>query len=199
MTLRRGETDNAVTDTKQFLVVVCGRTYLALEAGIVRGIIPLEDRDLNERLAALGVDSPATDLGVLFRLAPVSPSSDGRVVVCGRPGAQPQAFRVDRLVGLKEIEGRQIMALPAHFRGSERYWFLGLFFLDQTMLVLVVEPGWLLGQNQRNQKEVPVSAPLSIMEGQSPPETLRRSAEDGLDALEFEDATGAEEIPWAEL
>lgn len=190
----------------QFLVVGCGRTRLALPAGIVRGLGRAQE-------AGSVIEPPVsrTDLADRFGLSRSARVEEGRTVLCGGRDLQ-HAFVVDEVIGLIEIEVDRIRPLPPHFAGPERIWFTGVFLL-QGSAVLVVEPEWLLGSYPRmpgalssRPSDPSESAPRAL----PPKPVMARHGAHGTMAaaaasVEFvevgqlEEAGDAEETPWAEL
>ncbi len=133
--------DSAVggANSKQVLVVACAKTYFALPAEIIRGIVRPE-----EASASVGGPCPLVDLGARFDLPGVSLSAESRVLLCGEQEIQ-QALRVDVVMGLTDVERVRIRPLPPHFAGPERQWFSGMF-LYRDSVALVLNAGWLLAE-----------------------------------------------------
>lgn len=138
---RRGPQDApfGLVNARQVLVVVCGKTCFAVPTEILRGIVRPE-----EAVASMGGPCPLVDLAARFDLPGSSLSGDSRVLLCGWREVQ-QALRVDRVIGLTEIEGLAIQPLSPHFSGPERHWFSGIFLFRGTV-ALLLNPQWLLAE-----------------------------------------------------
>jgi hypothetical protein len=121
------------------------------------------------------------------------------VVLCGLQSVQ-QAVLVDEVLGLTQVARMDIRALPAQFTGSERLWFSGLC-LFQSTVALVVNPEWLLVQSaQQLLAEATTAAGVSeYARGGERHGEGRLPAGDELDGLRLEEASDAEDTPWAEL
>jgi hypothetical protein len=77
-------------------------------------------------------------------LPPAVLTPDMRIILCGEHRAR-QAWRVDRTMGLEDVDLQRITPLPPHFAGVEQSWFTGLFLFRDTV-ALLINPGWLLSQ-----------------------------------------------------
>ncbi|HJU05033.1 MAG TPA: chemotaxis protein CheW, partial [Nitrospiraceae bacterium] len=135
----RTQTDTGQTTTvssaTSFLLVVCGETYLALPAGLIRGIIKWDDADKAAALERLAARTRVMDLAERLGLPSIS-SSEARILVCGG-NSVCRAFLVTAIVGLEDIESAMITPLLPHFTGLERQWFSGMFlFREAVALVL---------------------------------------------------------------
>ncbi|MBI4401867.1 MAG: chemotaxis protein CheW [Nitrospirae bacterium] len=179
---------------RQFLVVACGKTRFALAADIVRGLAHPE-----ETVTAVGKGPAMTDLAARFGLSRSPRAPQARIVFCGRREVH-HAFLVDEVVGLTEVEVDRIRPLPSHFAGPERAWFTGLY-VTQEAVVLVVDPGWLLDFYPTppppavvNQSESGNRAP-----GLPGPTDVTAVPIELLNVEGIEQATDAEDTPWAEL
>lgn len=146
MSLRgRAEKVTRAIETMQVLVVACGKTYLAIPSAIVRGVIEFGEAVEARIVSLFGEECRVTDLAARLGLPPAELTPDMRIVLCGEHRAR-QAWRVDRTLGLHEVDLQQIMPLPPQFAGVERNWFTGLF-LFRDVVALLVNPGWLLSQS----------------------------------------------------
>ncbi len=116
-----------------------------------------------------------------------------------------RAFRVHAIVGLQEVESTRIKPLLPHFIGPEREWFSGMFLFRET-IALVVQPSWLLSddryrgellgrQSTVEPEQAPCAAPVlsQITGGHAP------GSPDQFDVIELEEATDADDLPWAQL
>jgi hypothetical protein len=143
----RGRTDkaSAALGTMQVLVVACGRTYLAIPGAIVRGIVEYADAVQARIVSLFGEACRVTDLAARLGLIVAAPTPDSRIILCGEHRAR-QAWRVDRVLGLTDVELQRLTPLPPHFAGVEQNWFTGLFLYRETV-ALTLNPGWLLSQS----------------------------------------------------
>jgi hypothetical protein len=142
----RSRTDKVAPalDTMQVLVVACGKTYLAIPGAIVRGVVEFGEAVEARIVSLFGEACRVTDLAARLGLAPVLLTPDMRIILCGEHRAR-QAWRVDRTLGLEDVEMQRITPLPPHFAGVEQSWFTGLFLFRDTV-ALLINPGWLLSQ-----------------------------------------------------
>ena len=131
-------------DTMQVLVVACGKTYLAIPGAIVRGVVEFGEAVEARIVSLFGEACRVTDLAARLGLAPVLLTPDMRIILCGEHRAR-QAWRVDRTLGLEDVDMQRITPLPPHFAGVEQNWFTGLFLFRDTV-ALLINPGWLLSQ-----------------------------------------------------
>jgi hypothetical protein len=197
MSLRSGTqpAGTAATELSQWLVAVRGGTYFAFPAEVVRGLAGSETRS-----SAMEPALPKADLMCHFPGAKAT-GSPLREVLCGLQVAE-QVVLVDDVIGLTEIHKEQIRPLPLQFTGSERLWFAGLFLFQDTV-ALMVNPEWLLVPEKR------LTAPR-LLEPESSSQPLLEQVQDvggsracnagvTLDELELEEATDAEDTPWADL
>lgn len=129
----------------QVLVVVCGKTYLAIPSAIVRGVVEFGEAAEARIVTLFGEECRVTDLAARLGLPPAALTPDMRIVLCGEHRAR-QAWRVDRTLGIEEVDLQRIMPLPPQFAGAERNWFTGLF-LFRDVVALLLNPGWLLSQS----------------------------------------------------
>jgi hypothetical protein len=192
--------------TKQFLIITCGATRLAVPAEIIRGIVRPDDVGVAETLAALGVTSRVTDLAERFGVPGLSSSTEARIVACETRGIN-RAFHVTGIIGLHDLDARHIAPLLPHFTGPERRWFAGMFLFHETV-ALVVDAGWLLSLDH-GARPAPVYHSTIEHERNRPsagPPVPQKAARDALnhsdgklDVMELEEVSDAEDIPWAEL
>jgi hypothetical protein len=186
------------------LVAVCGGMHFALPADIVRGIAGEPGQRIEDTLQSLGVTSPVVEFGDLMAGESHPNPETERVVVCGT-SADPRAFRVDRLLGLQDLDMKQFRPLPPHFCGPERQWFGGLFLYGER-IALLVNPGWLLGC-EPDAGPAAAGAGLRIVGPvvqdatvvAAAPSTPVTIADEVLGVMHLEDASDAEDLPWAEL
>jgi hypothetical protein len=128
----------------QVLVVACGKTYLAIPGAIVRGVVEFGDAVEARIVSLFGEACRITDLAARLGLPPAALTPDMRIILCGEHRAR-QAWRVDRTLGLEDVDLQRITPLPPHFAGVEQNWFTGLFLFRDTV-ALLINPGWLLSQ-----------------------------------------------------
>jgi chemotaxis signal transduction protein len=144
MSLRaRTTTVASIANRAQFLVVMRGQTWFAVPAEIIRGILTPEEAGTTETVTSLGVTYPVGDFADRFGIACPAELPEARTILCSM-GNCHHAFRVDKVLGLTDLDRQQISPLPLHFTGPERGWFPG-FFLFRDAVALLVNPGWLLG------------------------------------------------------
>ena len=142
----RSRTDKVAPalDTMQVLVVACGKTYLAIPGAIVRGVVEFGEAVEARIVSLFGEACRVTDLAARLGLPPAVLTPDMRIILCGEHRAR-QAWRVDRTLGLEDVNMQRITPLPPHFAGVEQSWFTGLFLFRDTV-ALLINPGWLLSQ-----------------------------------------------------
>ena len=172
-------------------MVVCRGLHFALQAEIVKGIVAADETNIQQRLASFGGDaSSVSELGELFGWPPGTPSPESRIFVCGTPQVS-RAFQVDRLLGLQDVDAEQFRPFPRHFRGPEREWFGGFILIEET-LALIINSRWLVGAMQGESQR---SLSGGISRTPAEPELIAPAASE----IVLEEATDAEELPWAEL
>lgn len=189
--------------TIEFLIVGCDRTYFAIQADIVRSVIRPEEGDVDTLLSAVGITSSPMHLSELFGLTGSPVSTEPRILVCGTQGRYA-AFRVDHVLGLHDIDSLTIKPLSPHFISQERRWIAGMFLFQQTV-ALVLQTRWLLSEERASRSVLaPVleSAPrVSASPFQQPVmEIMAVQPEDHeWSTMEFEEATDADDTPWAQI
>lgn len=180
----------------------------------MRGILPLEEAVAAETVSFQGQALPLRNLAGRFGWSSRPPGPETRIILCGEQETF-RAFIVDEVCGLTEIPASAIRPLPPHFSGPERGWFSGLFLFGEAV-ALAVHPGWLLGlviaapalaqtgppfaQAPLAQAAAPVteavprppSRPASVVQ-------VFPAAGTSPDIVELEEASDAEDTPWAEL
>lgn len=191
------------TQSTRYLVVGYGPVVLALSADLVRGILtPIEAGELTA-LTVAGETYHAAELRTRLGLPEAADSGpEARTVLCSN-GTCHCAVHVDQVLGLTEVERAQVMALPPHFRGTEREWFSGLFLYGDGV-ALIFNPEWVL-----NERESPA---LRSVAADSQAVTARE-ATTGTDPgkshpaalvvpwlpVEVEEANDTEDTPWAQI
>lgn len=129
--------------TERMLVVTCGPMNLAISATTVEGILPPEEAGPKGPVTVRETTYPITDLARRLGHASAAGTTAPRIILCGSRGFH-RGFRVDQVLGLTEVEIRQLHPLPPHFSGEERTWFNG-YFLYQEGVALWANPDWLVG------------------------------------------------------
>jgi len=143
----RGRRDNVAPTlgTMQVLVVACGRTYLAIPGAIVRGVVEFGDAVEARIVSLFGEACRVTDLAARLGLPPAVLTPDMRIILCGEHRAR-QAWRVDRTLGIEDVDLQTITPLSPHFVGVEQSWFTGMFLFRDTV-ALMLNAGWLMSQS----------------------------------------------------
>lgn len=200
MSLRgRTETRVHVSSTTRFLVVACAETCFALPADIVRGLMTLEEAGSAEAATALGVTYPLSDMAGRFGLPPVSFAPESRTILCTM-GNFHKGFRVNQVLGLTDVEKERIRPLPPHFNGPERKWFSGLFLFRETV-ALLVNPGWLLGE-ETGPAQLPTLSATSrtaLASSHAPAVGRGTPTHPPVEVSELEEAPDADDTPWVQL
>jgi hypothetical protein len=185
---------------RSFLVVTCGGTRLAIPGEIIRGIVRPEEGAVPDALRSLNVNRVGELADRLGLTSTVSASDP--ILICGT-AAFRRAFRVGGVAGLHDVRVECIFPLLPHFRGPERHWFSGMFFYSDSV-ALVIDSRWLLGQDLGpDQTADSAAAPTASDEARAC--SAQWLASDGLsdpmrfDLIELEEATDADDLPWAEL
>jgi hypothetical protein len=173
---------------QQVLVVVVGLTRIAFPASVVHSI--LQPGDLGESLvgATRGRTYPIRTLAEGYGLPHVPDSPETRIILCGRDDDR-RGFKVDQVLGMTDVDVRKVRPLPPQFVGAERTWFVGLMFFQDT-LALLANPEWLF----YNEK-----ADSDLLEGSRLYKTGSDHDRLSVPILELEEATDAENAPWAEI
>jgi hypothetical protein len=142
----RGRTEQVAPalGTMPVLVVICGKTYLAIPGAIVRGVVESAEAIQARIISLFGETCRVTDLAARLGLPPSPATPEARIILCGEHRAK-QAWQVDRAIGLTDVDLQRITPLPPHFAGMEQSWFTGLFLFRETV-ALLLNPGWLLSQ-----------------------------------------------------
>ena len=188
-----------MSNTTRFLVVTCAETYFALPADIVRGLMTLEEVGTGEAVTALGVAYPLRDLAGRFGLPEVSFSSESRTILC-TAGNFHKGFRVNQVLGLTDVDNERIRPLPLHFSGPERKWFTGLFLFRETV-ALLVNPSWLVGEETGPAQLPKITATTMTALASSHAAEVGRGTfpHPPVEVLEVENASDAEDTPWAKF
>ncbi len=193
---------------KQFLVVQCGAMPVAITSDIVRGIHEPSgegSRDASESIVTLGVAYSVASLPQLSAPSAASVTADRRVILISGEGRR-RALWVDRVHGLIDVEEARLRPLPVHFSGPERGWITG-FFLFEDGLALVADTGWLLGRESNPYAVQPTFERPARGVGQGPDTIVSPGHQAAAPAHAdlpqaaggFEEATDAEDTPWAQL
>ncbi len=196
----------ALVAEAQFLVVVSGGVPVAIPSDLVRGILQPEDSPREQTITWLGVAYSLTDLADRFDWPRAAWTAETRAILCGL-GEHMLALSVDRVMGLTDVDRRQIKPLPPHFSGPERKWITGLFLFRESV-ALVPDPAWLIGPQQEEARPTALIEPLEPVRA-SAPRGMRQEPEaveaeevnlaDQLDVEPIEDMSDAENAPWADI
>ena len=133
-----------LVETVGFLVVRLGVSYLALPANGVRGVLTQEEAGDEQAVTASGTIYQLVDLAQRLALVADLSGIEMRTVLYST-GHSHGAIRVERVVGLTDVERKDCLPLPPQFQSDERNWFGGMMFY-QDQLVLLVNPSWALGE-----------------------------------------------------
>lgn len=174
--------------THQVLVAVVGATRIAFPASVVHAILHPGEVGTSGAVAARDWTYPVRTLADGFGLPNVADGPETRIILCGRDDGH-RGFKVDQVLGMTDVDARTVRPLPPQFTGVERTWFVGLMFFQDT-LAMLVNPEWLFRQEGCEPALANEKAPRPAV-----------SVRDGLPvtALELEEATDAENAPWAEI
>lgn len=196
----------ALVGEAQYLVVVSGGVPVAIPSDLVRGILQPEDSRPEQTISWLGAVYSLTDLADRFGWSRSAWTAETRAILCGL-GDHMQAFSVDQVMGLTDVDRRQIKPLPPHFSGPERKWITGLFLFRESV-ALVPDPTWLIGRGQGEAQPTALIEPLEPVRA-SVPRGMRQEPEaveaeevnlaDQLDVEPIEDMDDAENAPWADI
>lgn len=135
---------NVYVETASFLVVRLGRSYLALPADGVRGVLTPEEAGHEQAVTAAGTLYQPVDLAQLLSVVADVSGLEMRTVLYSN-GHSHGAIRVEQVVGLTDVDRKTVLPLPLQFQCDERRWFGGMM-LYQDLLVLIVNPSWALGE-----------------------------------------------------
>lgn len=135
---------NVLVETASFLVVRLGRSYLALSADGVRGVLTPEEVGHERAVTAAGTLYQPVDLAHLLSVVVDLSGLEVRTVLYSN-GHSHGAIRVEQVVGLTDVERKNCLPLPPQFQCDERRWFEGML-LYEDLLVLIVNPAWVLGE-----------------------------------------------------
>ncbi len=209
MSLRgRPEAGPAPSGPRQFLVVACGRSRFAVPAEAVRGLRLPE-------AAALGPPDHGlvADLGTRLGLHRDVPARSGGVILVGTD-THAEQFDVDEVLGLTDVEPQAIRPLPAHFSGSERERFAGLFLFGDG-LAFVINPWglekheggvarsgtWIeaepVGEGQGQPVEADAARP--VLELAATVASEPAAGVEAVDGIVIEEVTDGKDAPWADI
>ena len=108
-----------LVETASFLVVRLGRSYLALPAAGVRGILTQEEAGHEQAVTAAGTVYQPVDLAQRLSVAADLSGLETRTVLYST-GRVQGAIRVEQVVGLTDIERKDCLPLPPQFQCDER-------------------------------------------------------------------------------
>lgn len=198
----------ALVAEAQFLVVVSGGVPVAISSDLVRGILQPEDSPREQTITWLGGAYPLTDLADRFGWPRAAWTAENRAILCGL-GEHMLALSVEQVMGLTDVDPRQIKPLPPHFSGPERKWITGLFLFRESV-ALVPDQAWLIGPQQQREEARPaalieplepvrVSVPRGMRQEPEAVEAEEVNLADQLDVEPIEDMSDAENAPWADI
>lgn len=193
---------SALVADAQFLVVQSGDVPVAIPSDLVRGIREPEEGPQGQAITWLGVAYPLTDLADRFERPRSGWTAETRAILCG-VADHGLAFRVDRVLGLTDVDRRQIVPLPPHFSGPERQWIAGLFPHGESV-ALIPDPGWLIGPKPKEPKPAAMIEPPATAQPapRSEPDLVEAeevNLADQLDVEPIESVNDAENAPWADI
>jgi hypothetical protein len=180
--------EGAGPGTQQVLVVVVGSTRIAFPASVVHAILHPGERGDSAVVAARGRTYQVLALADGFGLPKAADGPETRIILCGRDECR-RGFKVDQVLGMTDVDVRKVRPLPHQFAGMERTWFVGLMFFQET-LAMLVNPEWLFRQEVGEPDLAKEDKPCLAV----PDRGGRRDT-----VIELEEATDAEDAPWAEI
>ena len=146
MSLRgRQNSTNQPMETASFLVVRLGRSYLALPATGVRGVLTQEEADHERAVTAAGSVYRPVDLARQLSIVADLSGIEMRTVLYS-DGRSQGAICVEQVVELIDVERDKCLSLPPQFQCDERNWFGGVL-LYQDQLALILNPSWVVGES----------------------------------------------------
>ncbi len=136
---------NSTVETASFLVIRLGRSYMALPAEGVRGILTQEEAGAEHTVTSAGTVYQPVDLAQRLSVIANLSGLEFRTVLYST-GRSHSAIGVEQVIGLTEVERKDCFPLPPQFQRDERNWFQGMMF-HQEQLVLILNPLWVLGES----------------------------------------------------
>jgi len=142
----RGHFKAAATNVQavSLLVVRYGTRYCALPSDEVRGVLTKEQAGQGETVNWVGITYQRVDLAAQLSSKVDVGSLDLRIVLFSN-GHSHGAIHVDEVVGLIDVDRKDCMPLPPHFRCEERSWITGMISYQKD-LAIVLNPEWVLGE-----------------------------------------------------
>jgi chemotaxis signal transduction protein len=141
---RQNSTSTGV-ETARLLVLRLGETFVALPAVGVHGILTRSETISGQAVTVAGVVYPPADLAQRLSLVADFSGMEMRTVLYST-GRSLGAIPVEQVVGLVDVERKDCLPLPPQFQRDERNWFGGMM-LYRNQLVLILNPGWALGES----------------------------------------------------
>lgn len=142
MSLRGRHARASVAPAVRFLIVSLGGTHWALHADRVQGLLTAEEAGASSAITVQGTVYPRIDLAARFRVPAEPDGPEIRFVLLAK-GSLRGHLRVDKVIGLKELEASQVLPLSRHFQGEEQRWYQGLILVEET-IALILNPAWVL-------------------------------------------------------
>jgi hypothetical protein len=136
---------NLPVETASFLIIRLGKSYMALPAEGVRGVLTQEDAGKEQAVTSAGTIYHPVDLAQRLSVVAHLSGLEFRTVLYST-GRSHSAIGVEQVVGLTDVERKDCLPLPTQFQCDERNWFQGMM-LYQDHLVLILNPLWVLGES----------------------------------------------------
>jgi CheW-like domain len=128
--------------TSRFLVVTLDARIMALDANAVRGLLTSAEAGQSDLVTVQGVSFRAVDLAGRLSLSPGVDGRETRTVLLSSE-KRHGSIRVDRVLGLIEVDQTRVLPLPRQFQGEEQHWYRGMIVFEDTVAV-VLHTAWVL-------------------------------------------------------
>ncbi|OQW36481.1 MAG: hypothetical protein A4C66_00680 [Nitrospira sp. HN-bin3] len=129
------------TSQPHFLITTIGGRYLAFEAELVQGVLTNEEVGLPLHDPVVqGIPYRAIDLVERLHLPCEWLLGKASVVLLADERSRG-CVRVQKVHGILETHGAQVLSLPVQFRGPERRWYRGMILFDRSV-ALVLNTAW---------------------------------------------------------
>jgi hypothetical protein len=126
----------------RYLIVTLGGQCLALNAESTCGLLTLAETGNVKSPTVQGLLYRAINLTDRLSLPHDSGGPNARVVLLSEQEVRG-CVRVAAVLGLLEVQQSQLVPLPMHFCGPERYWYRGIILFAQS-IALVLNTTWVL-------------------------------------------------------